>query len=890
MSTICPQCHSPLSTDQACPQCLLQLGLSSSNAKAPIIELTGMPTPADLAKYFPQLEIQGIIGHGGMGAIYRARQTSLERDVAIKLIAQDISQDPMFCERFEREAKSLAKLSHPNIVTVYDFGQTANSMAYLIMEFVDGINMREAIASMSFETSEVLDYISKMCQALQYAHDKGIIHRDIKPENVLLGEDGSLKIVDFGIAKTANDPLNQRTNLTRTRQVLGTPHYVAPEQIEAPELVDHRIDLYSLGVLFYELLTGKLPVGHFEPPSMLNPRVSPQIDAIAIRALQRQPARRFQSANEFLAAIQSCQAENIPLIEPIRTPTSNQRYSVPFSFDSSQGMVNVRGMVHASNSKLTIEFRNLYVGLVRGSLQSLEIPREKIMKVELKPGAFRPTLTIIADAISTLGGFPESESGCIRMGIKRRDYELARRVVSVLALDDSPTPPTAESAYRPDTARSTLAILLIFLGLFNTGLLAITSMLLSELEGSPKAAGIVACAILLGPLATLQMVAGIIYLITGIRSVAQTALIASMLPITPLCLAGLPLGVWGLKWLTHDEIVGLPNQPAARKSFGATTLMWIQEKRVSRTISFLETAGCLIFVAALCIYGFHCYPARIDYRYPDTLSNVETMHQAIKARLSDVSGVHVEVRDAQRVRIHAWQFQKAEVERRLAITTRPRFVFIFPATAGKKLRVGTPSSNTSLSKFPVDSGVFLTDEAIENGPLQKYTYCYPVDFESPLSIIANVRVASAPPPENRSSKGDQDETQSASNIPLLTVKLTAPATQLLGERLAQFTNPSTTFTLPNEANEATKEGDATKETTGKDANTESNHSPVLAIGLVIDDLIVGVAKPELGTGRTLTFELSQTPNSKLTENNSQALVAAFFGPDLPSPIELITNH
>lgn len=880
MTTFCPQCNSPLSSDQACPQCLLQLGLSKS--KTPVIELDGMPSPAELSQYFPQLEIQGIIGFGGMGAIYRARQTMLERDVAIKLIARDISQDPMFSERFEREAKALAKLSHPNIVTVYDFGRTENSMAYLIMEYVDGINMREAISSMSFETNEILDYMAKMCQALQYAHDKGIIHRDIKPENVLLGEDGSLKIVDFGIAKTANDPLNQRTNLTRTRQVLGTPHYVAPEQIEAPEMVDHRIDLYSLGVLFYELLTGKLPVGHFEPPSMLNPRVSPQVDAVVIRALQRQPARRFQSANEFLAAVQSCRVDSVPVIEPIQSSSSPQRFSVPFSFDSSQGMVNVRGMVHATHSKLTIEFRNIYVGLVRGNLLTLDIPREKLMKVELKPGTFHPTLTIIADAVSTLGNFPESETGCVRLGIKRRDYELARRVVSVLQLENTALPPSAETLWKPDTARTTLSVLLIFLGIFNAGALAIISTFLSGLEGAPKAAGLVACAILIGPLASLQILAGIIYLATGFRSVAQSALIASMLPITPLCLAGLPLGIWGLKWLTQDEIEGLANQPQERKSFGATTVMWIQEKRVSRTISILETAGCLLFVAAIGIYGFDCYPTRIDYRYPDAQTDEQSIYQSIKARLSEISGVQVEMRPAQRIRIYTWHFQKAEIERRLAITTQPRFVFVLPAATGNKIRLRTREAITSLSKYPIESGVSLPDDATEESALQNYAYCYPIDFEGSGAIIANVNVDSAPPPDNRGSK-NQNKAPSASNIALLKVKLTAAATQNLAERLGQFRSATTNLIESKDPSENKEQNDT-------NAVTESNPPQVLSIGLVIDDMIVGVAPPELGTGRTLTFSLSQTPNSKLTEKDSQALVAAFFGPNIPSPIELITSH
>ena len=162
-----------------------------------------------------------------MGAVYHARQTSLDRDVALKVIHKKVSSDAAFVERFAREAKTLAKLSHPNIVTIFDYGQTADGTAYLVLEYVDGIHLREAISSGSIGADEALHVVSTICGALEYAHSKGVVHRDIKPENILLGEDGTLKVADFGIAKIVDESVRVPT-LTATRQVLGSLHYLAP--------------------------------------------------------------------------------------------------------------------------------------------------------------------------------------------------------------------------------------------------------------------------------------------------------------------------------------------------------------------------------------------------------------------------------------------------------------------------------------------------------------------------------------------------------------------------------------------------------------------------------------------------------------------------------------
>lgn len=175
----------------------------------------------------------------------------------MKILLPGLDHDPVSAERFSREARALAKLGHPNIVAVHDFGETGG-LFWLTMEYVDGVNLRQAMQAARFTRAQALALIPDLCAALQYAHDHSILHRDIKPEKILLGTRVRVKIADFGIARIAGDDRGEFT-LTRTVRVLGTAAYIAPEQIERPQDVDHRADLYSLGVVFYEMLTGELP-------------------------------------------------------------------------------------------------------------------------------------------------------------------------------------------------------------------------------------------------------------------------------------------------------------------------------------------------------------------------------------------------------------------------------------------------------------------------------------------------------------------------------------------------------------------------------------------------------------------------------------------------------
>jgi hypothetical protein len=267
----------------------------------------------DLRPLFPQLEILELVGRGGMGAVYKARQPGLNRLVALKILPPAISGDPStrdgslradagFTDRFTREAQLLARLQHPRIVAIHDVG-VAGELHYLLMEYVDGPNLRQVQRTGRLAPEQALRIVPEICEALQFAHDRGVVHRDIKPENVLLARDGHVKITDFGIAKMIG-PDADTVALTGNVDVIGTPHYMAPEQIERPLDVDHRADIYSLGVVFYELLTGELPLGRFAAPSQ-RVQVDVRLDDVVLRALEKEPARRYQRVSEVKTRVDS---------------------------------------------------------------------------------------------------------------------------------------------------------------------------------------------------------------------------------------------------------------------------------------------------------------------------------------------------------------------------------------------------------------------------------------------------------------------------------------------------------------------------------------------------------------------------------------------------------
>src|SRR5262245_26474912 len=204
-ATNCPQCGASLPDNAPaglCPNCLMALNLRTETVLTGADAMAAQPplSPAELTPHFPQLEIHECLGRGGMGVVYKARQKSLNRFVALKLLAPERVADARFAERFTREAQTLATLNHPSIVTIYDFGQ-AGGFYFLLMEFVDGVNLRQAMTAGRFTPEQALAVVPPVCEALQYAHEHGIVHRDIKPENLLLDKEGRVKIADFGVAK-----------------------------------------------------------------------------------------------------------------------------------------------------------------------------------------------------------------------------------------------------------------------------------------------------------------------------------------------------------------------------------------------------------------------------------------------------------------------------------------------------------------------------------------------------------------------------------------------------------------------------------------------------------------------------------------------------------------
>ncbi len=349
---ICPSCQKPLTPDVQlglCPECLIKsgfpTGVESADAKrAPFIP----PTIEELAKLFPQLEILELIGKGGMGAVYKARQPKLNRFVALKILPPSIGSDPAFAERFAREAQALAQLNHPGIVTLYEFGQ-AGGLHFFMMEFVDGVNLRQLLMNGRIAPREALAIVPQICDALQFAHDQGIVHRDIKPENILLDRRGRVKVADFGLAKIIggeNEPVGASptgaTTLTEAGKIIGTPQYMSPEQIAHPADVDHRADIYALGVVFYQMLTGELPGRKIEPPSR-KVHIDVRLDEVVLRALERKPELRYQQASalktqvETIAGMESAQPDSHPpALNERPTPSSHWNWATWSPFASPE--------------------------------------------------------------------------------------------------------------------------------------------------------------------------------------------------------------------------------------------------------------------------------------------------------------------------------------------------------------------------------------------------------------------------------------------------------------------------------------------------------------------------------------------------------------------------
>jgi len=298
-----------------------------------VVDLTKAPRlklkPGDL---LGGCRVDELIGRGGMAAVYRATQLSLGRAVALKVLAPHLARQQQFVERFKREAAALAQLSHPNVVSILDEGVDGETY-FFVMEFIDGESLRARLqrgGRMAF--AEAYSLFDQIAAGLEYAHARGILHRDIKPENILMTSKGEPKITDFGIARLVSGEGAGAPRLTMAMTRMGTAHYMSPEQMRDVASVDHRSDIYSLGVVFYEMLTGELPVGQFKPPSELGDGVPPAVDDVVNRALAPEPDERFKSVGELRAALRNAVIHGV---RPARRRTAVwdagawRRYALP---------------------------------------------------------------------------------------------------------------------------------------------------------------------------------------------------------------------------------------------------------------------------------------------------------------------------------------------------------------------------------------------------------------------------------------------------------------------------------------------------------------------------------------------------------------------------------
>jgi serine/threonine protein kinase len=637
---------------------------------------------AALNRCFPQLQIRRAVGRGGMGTIYQARQVSLDRDVALKVIDRSIGSNTSFLERFEQEAKALAKLNHPNIVAVYDYGRTVDGLAYFMMEYVHGLNLREAMQSMPMDVPSAIDTVRSLADALQYAHSKGIIHRDIKPENVLLSDDGQVKLADFGIAKMMRQGDGRR--ITATQQVLGTFHYLAPEQLESPDEVDHRVDIYALGVIMYELMTGRIPAGNFEPPSHINPQVDPSMDSVIMRALQRRPALRYQSVEELKAAILAASASSRGESEsPVEEApsTSPKAINVPFLCEAAQGLSLVNGSIQVHREGVRIEYRSqdAFFGQWRSKLKTIDAPWDRLIRVEYRPGILHGSLHLVGDSFGLFASFPTCESGSISLKVKHQHAPLAEAAMERIREQRPELVAHAkEQRVRQNNTILPVAVLLILFSILNGGVLAValTAVATSDLSEVWKAMGSIAVSVCMVPVLVTQLVSGIVFAMTGAVRMAQLGAFVSMLPLSPLILLSFPFGTWA-NW-TLGASSNDPSRNRAmdvRPGWGLTTTVFQIKSSHARWVASIETIFEILLLLALGAWVLGYYPHTQRFRIVGD-ANASATPSFVAARLDNIPLDQIVIDDQQRLSIRCWRNQKGAILERLAITREPTLVVL----------------------------------------------------------------------------------------------------------------------------------------------------------------------------------------------------------------------
>jgi len=571
----CPQCQAEVSADAPdglCPECLLRHVIDGrpeepERGTARWSPSPGFvpPAPAELARHFPQLEVLELLGQGGMGAVYKARQTKLDRLVAIKVLPPEVARDPAFAERFLREARSLARLNHPNIVTVYDFGD-AGGLYHFTMEYVDGRNLRDLLQNGPLPAAQALEIVPQICDALQYAHDEGLIHRDIKPENVLLDRKGRVTIADFGLAKLVGLTPAYLT-LTGTQEVMGTLLYMAPEQMKQARTVDHRADIYSLGVVLYEMLTGELPLGRFAPPSH-KAAVGERLDQVVLRALAREPAERYQDARAFKQDVEAALAAQPGAGGPQVTAPSRRAWpSARFQMLSAHegNDVVARGLVSRDDEALILEFESAkrkFKSFFKepGRPQEVRIPLQQIASLSYGWGWGKPPCSLILKVtrLSALAGMPGSGQGRARFRILREDRDEARRLVESIMGTAFAGPKQGLPGSVSSVEQARQIVKPPAVGLLATGVLCLLwwvgfAMLAPQFErpdfwltytlGSLVAGG-----------AAVQIGGAVMMLRLRGYPWAGAAAILATIPGSPGWLLGLPFGIWAIKVLGKPEV------------------------------------------------------------------------------------------------------------------------------------------------------------------------------------------------------------------------------------------------------------------------------------------------------------------------------------------------
>ncbi|ADO72209.1 Serine/threonine protein kinase [Stigmatella aurantiaca DW4/3-1] len=345
--------------------------------------------PPESPVELPGFELLRVIGRGGMGEVWLARQQSLKRTVAVKILPPRLAKDAEFVTRFEKEATALAALSHPNIIQIFDRG-VAGEHYYFVMEYVEGRSLREEMGLSRLPLQQSLRIIRQVASAIEYAHDQGIIHRDLKPENILLDARGHVKVADFGLAGIRRP--GSEHHLTATSVAMGTLNYMAPEQRRDAKNVDRRADLFSLGVMFYELLTGEVPVGRFRLPSERVPEVDPRVDSVVERLLENEPEARYATAGEVNAELEplidsaagSVPPSGSPLVSARKARTTRPARSHPLLHKLRAGWSKVRTGASVVGSLMLLAYAvrafigpvNLHVGDVTIGTSGFQVKQD----------------------------------------------------------------------------------------------------------------------------------------------------------------------------------------------------------------------------------------------------------------------------------------------------------------------------------------------------------------------------------------------------------------------------------------------------------------------------------------------------------------------------------